>query len=432
MKTVITVFVALNLLFVALAGGLFLLSEIYPFQPDHLLYGVQLEAEQWRLNLTSGETRQADMALDLAERRLADLANANGDEQIARATGVFDEALNEAIRRVGAAAFAQQTRLRDRLDALLVRAEVVVAALKPAKGTAAIADLSRKIAALQAAGTQQELSAVLPEMIAAVPIPFLGQVIDHEIFPLTGGHAEARCEQCHTDGKYAGTPAECSECHSWPPPKPYPDYIPVTYELALPIRFAPDGLFPEDFDASNPYPDHFAGECSDCHVIDSWYPSQFDHQGVLECRSCHGKEDPPGHYPTECVVCHQEPADWREAAFEHGDYTDCEACHLDEAPVYKYATACAGCHHPQGWTDSPFSYTSFPARQTCLRLEQTDEHYTGACVNCHNTESWTDVSFDHTEYTNCVACHTADTPELHFPGAVFRLPRHRRLAGDCV
>src|SRR3990172_11046201 len=32
-------------------------------------------------------------------------------------------------------------------------------------------------------------------------------------FPLTGAHAQARCETCHTGGRFAGTPKQCADCH---------------------------------------------------------------------------------------------------------------------------------------------------------------------------------------------------------------------------
>ena len=103
MKKILILFAALNLILMIALAGLFVLSEIYPLRPGAAFYGVQHTAEQWRLRLASGNVRPAVFALDLAERRLADLASARGEEQMQAALVTFDRALNEAVRRLGAA-----------------------------------------------------------------------------------------------------------------------------------------------------------------------------------------------------------------------------------------------------------------------------------------------------------------------------------------
>ena len=55
MKTILAIFVIVNLFFLGVIAGLFVLSETYPFQPGDSLYGLQGAAEGWRLNLTPGE-----------------------------------------------------------------------------------------------------------------------------------------------------------------------------------------------------------------------------------------------------------------------------------------------------------------------------------------------------------------------------------------
>ena len=82
MKTILTIFAIVNLFFVGVIGGLYVLSETYPFQPGDALYGLQGTAEGWRLNLTPGDEKRAELSLELAERRLAELAGAQGEVEI--------------------------------------------------------------------------------------------------------------------------------------------------------------------------------------------------------------------------------------------------------------------------------------------------------------------------------------------------------------
>ena len=99
-KTVLILFIIFNLLLVAAIGGLLVLAETYPLHPGDGLYTVQHVAEQWRLRLTPSAEGQAKMSLELAERRLADLAQAEEVTQVSGATAAMDLALSEAARRI--------------------------------------------------------------------------------------------------------------------------------------------------------------------------------------------------------------------------------------------------------------------------------------------------------------------------------------------
>ncbi len=104
--------------------------------------------------------------------------------------------------------------------------------------------------------------------------------IDHDVWPLTGAHAEAACDSCHTpsaqDRKsgrgatYRGAPRECSGCHS--------DVHAGQFRLTSPER-----------------------ECDVCHATESFEIAAFDHEGLadyplegahdrLECAACHPRE----------------------------------------------------------------------------------------------------------------------------------------------
>jgi hypothetical protein len=129
--------------------------------------------------------------------------------------------------------------------------------------------------------------------------------IDHSTWPLTGAHAEAACDSCHSPSKqdrlsgrgatYRGAPRECAGCHR--------DVHAGQFRLTSPER-----------------------ECEVCHVTASFEIETFDHaelaayplegeHGKLECASCHLKErlksgERVVRYRLgyrECADCHGNP-----------------------------------------------------------------------------------------------------------------------------
>jgi len=138
-------------------------------------------------------------------------------------------------------------------------------------------------------------------------------------FPLTGAHQRADCNQCHGNGRYAGTPTDCFSCHQ------------------------------ADYNNAN-NPDHraagFPTQCQSCHTTNAWRPADFNHDAAFfpinsgrhrgvwsSCQTCHVN---PGNYKAfECINCH---------AHEKGE-TD---SHHREVGGYAYSSpACYNCH-PRG------------------------------------------------------------------------------------
>ncbi len=139
-------------------------------------------------------------------------------------------------------------------------------------------------------------------------------------FPLTGAHVSTACLQCHTNGQFENTPADCWFCHQ------------------------------TDFNNAND-PDHNEGypqECLDCHTTSNWN-SIFNHDGQYFpiysgnhrnewnlCNECHTTD---GNFATfSCIECH-----------EHSDEGELEDIH-DEEDVENYTytpTSCYACH-PDG------------------------------------------------------------------------------------
>ena len=242
---------------------------------------------------------------------------------------------------------------------------------------------------------------------------------DHNLadFPLTGAHVSLACAQCHDNGQYSGTPADCWSCHQ------------------------------TDYQTSE-NPDHVAGNfpqtCQQCHTTTGWQPAQFDHNlsdfpltgahvsvsctechvngqytgTPTDCWSCHetdyGEANDPNHaanlFPHACLECHTT-AGWSPSTFDHAT-TDFP---LTGAHV---AANCAQCHTGGQYTDLPTSCWSChePDYTSSDNPDHESLQFPQQCEQCHTTTAWQPASFDHnlTDYpltgahvnVNCAECHT--------------------------
>jgi hypothetical protein len=245
-----------------------------------------------------------------------------------------------------------------------------------------------------------------------------GARFDHNTFtkfPLTGAHVSVPCQQCHVNGKFAGTPRDCASCHL------------TDYQKTTSPNHAAAG-FPTD--------------CSICHTTASWSGAHFDHSKTpfpltgahlplpcglchinnnftslsTACVSCHLKDfngtTNPNHvqagFPQQCDVCHTTTA-WMPASFNHNNTpfpltgahvnTPCNSCHIN-GQFSGTPTDCYSCHKSQyqGTTDPNHVAAGFPT----------------TCQICHTTATWLGATFNHTWWpTNhggaggvCSTCHT--------------------------
>jgi hypothetical protein len=271
-----------------------------------------------------------------------------------------------------------------------------------------------------------------PDTIPPVAVPFLGQNVRHQDFPLVGGHGELLCQNCHSEGVYAGTEKNCSSCHADSPPMG--DNLSQNWMKAYILLHEPQ---PES--VMFIYPDHFEGECEDCHDIKSWEVVTFDHEGVSECLSCHAGDIPvvrylpdrslyllldylpfvqvivdEDHYPGDCSLCHASTTDWEVIEYGHENVYECESCHGDQAPQSHYPGSCASCHlNPENWLDAIYNHAEFKDCLGCHLDDTPDDHdaylAAGQCSSCHSTESWGGVRFSHVGNHDCANCHTEPT-----------------------
>lgn len=245
--------------------------------------------------------------------------------------------------------------------------------------------------------------------------------INHDFFPLTGGHKIANCFSCHKQGTFQGLSNECYSCHK------------------------------SDFESVQD-PNHVAGnfptDCRTCHNINAWVPAQFDHNNTqfaltgahvtVPCQSCHqagysgtsticydchqqnyNSTTNPSHtslmLPTDCLTCHTTNPGWSPASFPlHNNYYELIGRHA------QIANDCGSCHNG--------NYVNTP--NTCYQCHQseynntTNPSHTAAgfptqCESCHNPNGWTPAVFDHDEqffpiysgkhknkWNSCSDCHT--------------------------
>lgn len=272
-------------------------------------------------------------------------------------------------------------------------------------------------------------------------------LINHDFFPLTGGH-NVGCGLCHTNGKYEKLSAECNKCHN----KEY---------LAA--------LLPKHSDAGIPV------NCESCHSTISWKPTNFNHvttgyelkgshKNLTQCSDCHigslTKAQPDcmnchqnqynsalDHkktgYPADCSKCHTQN-NWVESIFNHSatNYpltgahksVKCATCHT--ATLAGTSAVCSNCHLPV------YNSSQLPAH--------TPAGLSKDCATCHTTSAWKPSAFNHTStgyelkgahkaIVQCSVCHKGNVTsapqqcvgchQLQYDGA----PGHKQsgFSTDC-
>ncbi|MEI7981281.1 MAG: hypothetical protein WCI71_06480 [Bacteroidota bacterium] len=191
-----------------------------------------------------------------------------------------------------------------------------------------------------------------------------GAGFNHSTFPLTEGHANVSCTQCHVNGNYSNTSRECVSCH-------LQNYNSTTN--------------PNHIAASIP------STCGDCHTTTpGWKPAEYRIHDAQYFPVYSGK-----HVGTwsSCADCHSNPS-----SFKTFSCIDCHAHNLTDmnnghtgVGGYTYVSmACYQCH-PTGSKEGSFNHSTsiFPL---------TGAHITTACTDCHVN------GFNNTP-TDCSACH---------------------------
>ncbi|MEW5829005.1 MAG: cytochrome c3 family protein [Chloroflexota bacterium] len=191
---------------------------------------------------------------------------------------------------------------------------------------------------------------------------------DHDLsaFKLEGEHREVRCEECHVNDIYKGTPQACVDCHR----------------------------------GDDEHGGRFGDDCGACHNPSDWEEATFDHDrsnfpltgahARVECEECHVNETFKG-TATACVSCHEDPL-YHAGLFG----TDCQSCHSTTAwqpaqynashpfPVnHEGAETCRDCHPSalDTWT----CYTCHDQGETAREHREEGIGNFEDCLRCHPT-----------------------------------------------
>ena len=213
---------------------------------------------------------------------------------------------------------------------------------------------------------------------------------DHDAtrFPLDFKHALVRCEGCHVQGVFIGTPTQCARCHS----------------LSGRIK------------ASAPTSQHIRviGECEVCHTATVWTDVfRVDHVAVIgSCQGCHNGVITAGKHPQHvvssntCDDCHNTIT-WVGARYNHVGITgNCIRCHNGGIAEGKNpghilsASTCEDCHNTNLWIPASVNHASvigtcFSCHNGVIAEGKDPGHCTSAsnsCELCHNTRAWEPAS----------------------------------------
>lgn len=197
---------------------------------------------------------------------------------------------------------------------------------------------------------------------------WLGAVFTHPAsFPLSLGHANRTCNQCHTTpGTYSGLSTACSACH-------LDDYQSTTdpYHAAA----------------------GFSTNCTQCHNTTQWPGATFTHTTAFPLTL--------GHANHACSTCHTTPGTYA------GLTGDCAQCHMPDYNATTnpnhaqsgFPTSCVSCHNTSNWNDATFNHP---------RINRGN-HSNLDCIDCHTVPSTTPAF-------SCTHCHEhnqQDTAQNH-------------------
>jgi hypothetical protein len=202
------------------------------------------------------------------------------------------------------------------------------------------------------------------------------EAMDHRQtgFPLTGGHAGLRCEQCHNSREilpaaragiqvkdlnqtYLGLTSSCIGCHE------------------------------------DEHRGQLGTNCAQCHTTNAWKPaSTFNHAAAKFPLT-------GAHATVACAKCHTSVADTKPYVKYTGlSFVTCTGCHTDPHKG-SFKGTCQSCHSTSSWTRVA-QLEGFNHAKTAFPL--LGKHSSVACSECHTKGDFkTPVA-----HATCAACHS--------------------------
>ncbi len=202
-------------------------------------------------------------------------------------------------------------------------------------------------------------------------------------YPLQGKHQQVECAKCHVDRNYRIEDVTCMGCHV--------------------------------ADEERVHRGELGNECKDCHTLDGWKPSTYDHaertiQKIERSRIRHWMAWalPEFLTPKDKVTTYRYLLVNQHAEAKCGDChvenryrntpDDCVACHQkNDTHAGRLGQDCSRCHSPRGW-----EYLHFDHSQVGFAL--VGQHARVPCENCHTEEQYHELT------THCQQCHLDNIP----------------------
>jgi hypothetical protein len=170
-------------------------------------------------------------------------------------------------------------------------------------------------------------------------------------FALVGKHQAVKCDSCHKDQKFKGTPDACLACHK----------------------------------KDDVHKGQLGDKCEQCHSAQDWKQTTFSHARtrfpllgrhlVVECKKCHATAQYKD-AKKECLACHEK----------------------DDVHKRSLGVQCETCHNPRDWKLWDFNHST----QTRFKLE--GGHKALVCNSCHRKP----VTGKAVLPMACVSCHEKD------------------------
>jgi len=177
---------------------------------------------------------------------------------------------------------------------------------------------------------------------------------DHNLsaFKLDGKHANVKCEECHVNKVFKGTPQDCYSCHK----------------------------------NNDEHKGQFGTDCSACHTTKGWDGATFDHN--LSAFKLEG-----AHAQVRCEECH------KNGVFK-GTPSTCSSCHADPAfHVGAFGADCATCHNTSNWNQAKFNLAH--PKPSGGEGGSGITHGGATCRQCHPSS---------VQQAICTACHENNNP----------------------